>query len=236
MGTSTERVFGIVVAAGSGERLGAAVPKALVSVAGRTILARAITRLLGGATRFDGVVVTFPSGYRKEFEGVLRENDWGCQLVEGGETRQASVRRALEHLTRSYEPVPSDRILIHDAARCLVRPELVDSVIEATKETGAATLGTPVTDTLQRADERGLRIREPVSRQHLWRMQTPQVFEYRHIIRAHEDVSQVATDDATLVASFCPVTLVRGDETNLKITVPLDLQLLEMLEITASEI
>lgn len=236
MGTSTERVFGIIVAAGSGERLGASGPKALVPVAGRTILARAITRLLGGTSRFDELVVTFPSGYRKEFEDVLRESDLRCRLVEGGETRQASVRRALEYVTDSCNPAPIDRILIHDAARCFVRPEFVDRVLEAVRETGAATLGMPVTDTLQRADEQGLRITQSVSREHLWRMQTPQVFEYRHIVRAHQDVHQVATDDSTLVSSFCPVTLVAGDETNLKITVPLDLKLLEMLEITTSEI
>ncbi len=180
--------------------------------------------------------MTFPSGYRKEFEEVLRENDVRCQLVEGGETRQASVYRALEHVTNSCSPAPTDRVLIHDAARCFVRPELVDSVVEAVKETGAATLGTPVTDTLQRVDEQGLRIVQSVPREHLWRMQTPQVFEYRHIIRAHQEVSQVATDDSTLVSSFCTVTLVLGDETNLKITVPLDVKLLEVLEITTSEI
>jgi len=230
-----KRVLGIIVAAGSGERLGAALPKALVEVAGKTILERTIEKLKRAKTPFEALLITYPEGYRSQFEHLLQAQEWECQLIEGGETRQASVRRALLALTEMFHPNPTDRIVIHDAARCNISPDLVDSVVEAVCETGAATLGIPLTDTIQRVDRDSKRIEGSISREGLWRMQTPQAFEYRHIMRAHDDGFEAATDDSTLVSSFCPVVVVKGDECNLKITAPIDLKFLEILENSSSK-
>jgi 2-C-methyl-D-erythritol 4-phosphate cytidylyltransferase len=208
----------LIVAAGSGERLAAGVPKALVTLAGRTLLQWSIDALLG-VDEIDRIVVALPPGVQAP-AGVLG--------VEGGAVRSESVRLALEAAEHRDE---QELVLVHDAARPLLRPELAQAVIDALRgdpSADGAIAAVPVTDTVKRVDGAG-GVAETLDRRSLWAVQTPQVFRRAALWRAL-DVSPeqlaLATDDAWLVEQAGGrVLVVRASEENLKVTTPLDLEL-----------
>lgn len=222
----SSRLFGIVVAAGTGVRLGRRQPKALVQIEGRSILEHAISRLCG-AVAFDQLVITYPEGFKDDYKSIVSSVREDAILIPGGETRQLSVKNALLAL-KDRSPNDSDLVLIHDAARCLVTTESIVAVIEKAKEVGAATLALPQLDSLKRVQSGTLKVKETLHREDLWRIQTPQVFEFHKILMAHESLEQ-ATDDASLVERVSEVHLVSGDEQNFKVTTEWDLQLASFL-------
>ncbi|MCB0328529.1 MAG: 2-C-methyl-D-erythritol 4-phosphate cytidylyltransferase [Bdellovibrionales bacterium] len=251
--TNLRNIYGIVVAAGQGTRLGFDMPKALVKIRDgeeQTILGLALSQLCKtpGVT-FSKFFVTYPDGYLGQFESVLEDAaslvlggaaslvlggaaslvlGGAASLVLGGATRQESVRLALQAIGE-LKPKPRDLVLIHDAARCFVDPETVRAVIDCAAATGAATLGVPQTDSLKVVNSVDLRVERSVSREELWRVQTPQVFEFQHIIRAHAEYQGPATDDASMVEPFHSVQMVMGSEQNFKVTTSWDLELLRCL-------
>lgn len=169
----------------------------------------------------DNLVVAAPAGEASELEEELRAaglRKLGA-VVEGGETRQASVRAALQ-----AAPPAVGLVLVHDAVRPFVAAETITAVIEVAREHGAAALAIPVADTLRRAADG--QFGETVSRRGLYRMQTPQAFRRAWLEEAHaaaaED-SQPATDDVELVKRLGrSVRLVEGSPYNFKITTPDD--------------
>ena len=221
----------LVLAAGSGERLGAELPKAYVELAGRPMLAwslRALVRV-PGIERI--VLVTPPSvDVGGDFEHHLpteRASDPPIDLVAGGEARSESVQLGLA-------AVPTDEgdlVLVHDAARPLLRPSLAQAAIGAlgrNADAQAAIAAVPVTDTIKRVDDRGAVV-ETLDRHELRAVQTPQVFR-RRALEAALDVPATelarATDDAWLVERMGGrVLVVPADAENLKITTALDLRL-----------
>ncbi|MCI5066492.1 2-C-methyl-D-erythritol 4-phosphate cytidylyltransferase [bacterium] len=238
---SPQRVFGIVLAAGQGTRLGSALPKAFVSVGEETLLSLSLARLQREVS-FEKVFIPYPDGYgdrcREVLEGssLLKGSLRGSyELCQGGDTRQQSVWAALQRVSEEVDEEGERAVvLIHDAARCLVDPSSVRRVVDAASLHGAATLGLPQTDSLKRVEPETSVAEETVSRAGLWRIQTPQVFEFAHIFRAHREAVEAqepptATDDADLVQRFCPVRVVLGAEQNLKVTTPWDLDLVRML-------
>ena len=144
--------------------------------------------------------------------------------VAGGAARQDSVRNGLEGLASSAP----DYVLVHDAARPMVAPALIDRVIEALQDTSGVIPGIAVVDTLKRADDDGI-ITDTVSRDGLWRAQTPQGFKYADLLAAHRSaIGQELTDDAAVMeASGYRVAVVLGDENNIKVTTPDDLMRME---------
>jgi 2-C-methyl-D-erythritol 4-phosphate cytidylyltransferase len=209
----------LIVAAGSGERLRAGRPKALVELAGRPLLEWSIDALRG----LDGlrrIVVAMPPGAQPP-EGVI--------AVDGGASRSDSVRRALAAAGEG------DPVLVHDAARPLVSAALAERVIAALAgdpDAAAAIAALPVTDTVKRVDGSGA-VRETLDRSELWAVQTPQVFRRAALERALDVSAEQlagATDDAWLIErDGGKVLVVRSDQENLKVTAPIDLQIAELL-------
>lgn len=216
----------LIVAAGRGERLGAREPKALIEVAGRSMLDRCLAAIRQ-VQAITAVVVALPPGR-------LDVAPAGVITVAGGESRSESVRLAL-----SAAPL-DDVVLVHDAARALTEPALFTAALSALERSGADAVvaAAPVTDTVKEVAARDAGAAAPavertLERSRLWAVQTPQVFRRTALERALSappEVLAAATDDASLVErQGGTVRIVPAPRENLKITTPLDLQLAELL-------
>ena len=215
----------LIVAAGSGERLGADRPKALVELAGRPLLEWSIDALRQ-VDSIETIVVALPPDTATP-SGVIG--------VEGGAVRSESVRRALAAAGEASSQGATDLVLVHDAARPLLSAALAESVIAALlhdRDAEAAIAAAPVTDTIKRVDGAGT-VSETLERSELWAVQTPQVFRRAALQRALDvpaDELARATDDAWLIEQGGGrVIVVRSSDENLKVTTPLDLAVAELL-------
>ncbi len=222
---TSRHVVAIVPAAGSGERLGAGRPKALVAVAGEAMVARAVDGLLGSGV-VDDVVVVAPAAHVDEMRSVLPAP---AHVVTGGADRVASVALGLAAVD------DAEVVLVHDAARCLCPAAVTRAVVAAVREGhGAVVPAIPVADTVRRVDPAG-RVVALVDRTGLLAVQTPQGFGSALLRRAHDaalgsSVAARATDDAGLVEALGgEVVTVPGDPRAFKITTPLDLAMAEAL-------
>ncbi len=215
-------VAGLVLAAGSGERLGHRVPKAFVPIGGKPLLLYSLETL--SAVREIACVVPVVAE-----RDLARYRALGAALagipklaepVAGGAQRQDSVRAGLAALTADVSWVA-----VHDAARPWVRPEAVARVVAAARRDGAAILATPSPDTIKRVREG--RVIETPERAECWAAQTPQVFRVdllREALAKASAEGRVATDDAQLIEWLgVPVTVVAGNPDNRKLTYPEDL-------------
>lgn len=214
-------VTAILLCAGRGERLGAAVPKAAVPLAGRPLFAWSLETLERCAS-VDSIVVVGPVRTLRELLAAAglapaKVVAW----VEGGEERQHSVARGLAAL-----PEGCDLVAIHDCARALVSAEVVERAVSAARAHGAAIAAVPLADTLKRVESDV--IAGTPSRAGLWCAQTPQVFRRDWIEAAHAAAGQTATDDAALVEALGhAVHVSEGEALNFKVTTPGDLALAE---------
>ncbi len=212
----------IIVAGGSSRRMG--FDKILAPLEGRPVLAHSIAAFEVTASVNEIIVVgrveqlaTYQSLCAREIFTKV------SAVIPGGERRQDSVRQGLERLQAG-----TDFIAVHDAARPLVRPDLIERIFQIAQEHGGAASAAPVADTLQRADD-GYVVTERVERAHLFAVQTPQIFRrtllkdaYDAVFRAGREV----TDEISAVTEARgKVVLVPNDEPNFKITWPADLAL-----------
>lgn len=239
MNSSHASVGAVVVAAGSGERLGAAVPKALVQLAGRPLVAWAVEAVI--AAGITQVVVTAPADHLAEMTAVVdavatavvgRGGACDVKVIAGGDTRSASVRLGVAAL----EPIP-ECIAIHDAARARQTPQVIRATVDAiVGDVLASAPGIPVVDTLKRVGADGT-VRATVNRSDLWAVQTPQTFSTDVLLAVHAWAGgRDATDDLGLFEAAVAVGAVRGRavlvdgcaEGN-KITHPDDLRLAQAL-------
>ncbi|MCE2737367.1 MAG: bifunctional 2-C-methyl-D-erythritol 4-phosphate cytidylyltransferase/2-C-methyl-D-erythritol 2,4-cyclodiphosphate synthase [Rhodobacter sp.] len=201
-------VAAIIVAAGRGTRAGGAVPKQWQQLAGKPVVAHSILAFAGIADLV--ILVIHPDD--RAFAAPL-----GVPLVEGGATRDASVRNALEYLSGTG----ITRVLIHDGARPLVSRALIGRLIAALDRSVAAAPAVPVTDALWRG--RDLHVTGTQDRTGLWRAQTPQAFHCDAILAAHRAHPGGAADDVEVArAAGLDVAIVEGDEDNLKLTFAAD--------------
>ena len=206
----------LIVAAGSGKRLGRAEPKALVPLAGRPLLAWTLDAFAPVA--FARTVVTAPPDRIADFEGLVGARG---RVVAGGDTRSASVRRGIEALA----PSSDDVVAVHDAARPFLSADEVRGVLRAAEETGAAIAATPVVDTVKRVSAG--RIAQTVDRSDLYGAATPQAFRFA-VLREALASGAEATDEAALCERLGrPVAVVPVSRFSFKITTPEDLELAE---------
>jgi 2-C-methyl-D-erythritol 4-phosphate cytidylyltransferase len=221
------RTVAIVPAAGSGERLGAGVPKAFVGLAGRSLIERALEGLHASGV-VDGIVVAVPPDRTDEAILVLSTPDMPVTVVAGGADRTESVRSALDAVDRASGGGIADFVLVHDAARPLTPPSLIARVVAALHDGHSAVVpALPVTDTIKAVDANGVVLGTP-ERAGLRAVQTPQGFSAELLRRAYQRVGSgaVFTDDASLVENIGgQVQTVEGDALAFKITTPMDLQL-----------
>ena len=202
----------IIAAAGSGERFGAQIPKALIQLGDRTLIEHAITALAPVATQ---IIITAPAGYEEQIRTLVGE---GIDVVTGGATRSESVRNGLALVASDI-----DYVLVHDAARALATTRLAQEVL-AQLESGekAVIPGLEQIDTVKVVDASGYVVATP-DRKELRRVQTPQGFSRQLLVDAHASHSD-ATDDGALVESMgVKVKVIQGEERAIKITTAADL-------------
>jgi 2-C-methyl-D-erythritol 4-phosphate cytidylyltransferase/2-C-methyl-D-erythritol 2,4-cyclodiphosphate synthase len=205
-------IAAIIAAAGSGERFGATIPKALVQLGDRTLIEHAVSSM---ASVVDQIIITAPIGYESAISKLVGDE---ILVVTGGATRSESVRIGLSHIAPGTEFV-----LVHDAARALASKELAQSVIASLRGGDVAVIpGLAQTDTVKVVDTHGFVTSTP-DRVNLRRVQTPQGFSAPVLTQAHASGSD-ATDDAALVEALgLKVRIIEGEERALKITTPSDL-------------
>lgn len=218
----------IVVAAGSGTRLGRGMPKAFAPIAGAPILEHALRGLAAVDAR---LVVVVPAGLEADASAIAERAGVAAQVVVGGETRADSVAAGLAAAGDARW------VLVHDAARALTPPAQVERVIAALREGASAVVPVlPVVDTVRSVEASrqsdGDVLGPIVDRAALRAMQTPQGFDAQLLRRAYAaaDARGASTDDAQLVQALgLPVAAVRGDELAFKITTPADADRAESL-------
>ncbi|HHV93955.1 MAG TPA: 2-C-methyl-D-erythritol 4-phosphate cytidylyltransferase [Firmicutes bacterium] len=217
------RVTAVVPAAGKGLRMGLESPgKQFADLGGKPVLAHTLTAL-AAAEAVDGIIVVTGKEQIPLARRLVQDYPVGKvhDIVPGGDTRQESVRLGLSRV-----PCDTEIVVVHDGARPLVEPVLVNQVIEAAREYGAAGAAVPVKDTIKVSDEAGFVISTP-SRDRLWAIQTPQAFRCELLKEAHRQAQAQGyegTDDCMLVEKLGrPVKLVLGSYRNIKLTTPEDM-------------
>ena len=210
----------MIAAAGSGQRLGAGGPKAFVELAGRPMLEWSLDAFRAASTIAE-IVVAAPPGE----DDRVREQD--VVAVAGGEHRSESVANALAVCTKEF-------VVVHDAARPLVTPGLIDAMVEelAAEEDAAGVIAaTPVTDTIKQVGGEG-RVERTLDRSGLWAVQTPQVFRSDALREALADPDSLpdASDDAMLVERAGGRVVIHSTSPdNIKVTTPFDRRVAELL-------
>ncbi len=213
----------VIVAAGSSRRAG--FDKLAAPLGGEAVLLRSVRAFVAAGCAY--IVVVCPEA-RWQTVGLHTEK-FGVPVlrVDGGAERQDSVRAGLLAL-----PAETRWVAVHDGARPLIAPAGIRACLEAAQETGAAACAHPVVDTLKRANEQGFSLPEKVSRECLWGMETPQIFDCALLLRAYDCVVQqglCVTDEVSAVEAVGISTRLVQVGPNLKITHPGDLELAELL-------
>lgn len=210
----------ILAAAGQGQRMGAERPKAFLDLAGESLLVRA-AGAFERAPSVDGIVAVVPEAELELARKQLGALSKLVGVVRGGERRQDSVLEGLKQAPAGFDGV----VLVHDAARALVDVDVIERVVKAARENGAALPVVSLADTVKRV--RRDRVVETVDRSELRAAQTPQGFRFALLARACEEVCRrglTVTDEASAVERLGEVvTTVPGSERNRKITTPEDL-------------
>ncbi len=213
----------VIVAAGSSRRAG--FDKLAAPLAGLPVLRRSVDAFVAAGAA--AVVVVCPESRWVETGLASAAFPVPVSRVDGGAERQDSVAAGLAAL-----PAGTRMVAGHDGARPLITPAGIAACLAAAEETGAATCAHPVVDTLKRADAAGRSLPEKVSRENLWGMETPQIFRLELLLQAYDYVKAhglVVTDEVSAVEALgVPTQLVQGGA-NMKITLPGDLELAELI-------
>jgi 2-C-methyl-D-erythritol 4-phosphate cytidylyltransferase len=220
----------VVLGGGAGTRFGAARPKQLLTLAGKTLVEHCVAAF-ASAPGIDEVLLVMGPGFTGEAAKLV--GGQVSAVIEGGVSRAGSVRNALAYLSARYAPERTG-VLFHDAARPLVDQRVIADCVAALREHDAIGTAVPSADTIVVARD-GIMSHVP-PRETLLRCQTPQCFRLAVISKAHElaakDPAFVATDDCGVVLRYLPevpVHVVAGSERNIKVTYPADLAIAEVL-------
>ena len=220
------KVGAIIPAAGRGKRIGALVPKQFLEIQGKPLLHHTLT-VFASCKLIDYVVLVMPRTDVDEMgEDWLNKYEIVREVVVGGEQRQDSVYNGFNSLEEG-----TDIVVVHDGVRPFATPQMITATVEAAQQHGAAITAIPVSDTVKQAAD-GF-VKQTVSRDGLWRVQTPQAFQYGLLQQAFKKAkkdSYYGTDEGSLVEYLGErVKIVPGSELNIKITRKEDLVLGESL-------
>ncbi|MBO7481248.1 MAG: 2-C-methyl-D-erythritol 4-phosphate cytidylyltransferase [Bacteroidales bacterium] len=229
----TERQnIAVVLAGGSGRRLGCDLPKQFIEVNGRAIIEYSIDAF-EKCNGIDEIAVVVNKDFVSEMNRIVARNSWTKlkKILDGGVERSDSSLSAI----KAYEGVPCN-LIFHDAVRPLVSQRIIADVVAALKNYNAVAVSVQPTDTIVEVDVSGRFIGSIPNRSMLRCQQTPQAFCYETIAKAYklakEDSEFVATDDCGVVSRYLPdetIFIVDGDDSNIKVTYRKDLRLLENL-------
>jgi 2-C-methyl-D-erythritol 4-phosphate cytidylyltransferase len=218
----------LIPAAGMGKRMGSDRNKLLITLLDRPLLAWTLLAA-ESATSISWIGIVGQLEDRSDLDSILGNLSLSkpVQFIQGGMTRQESVYNGLQGL-----PAQAERVLIHDGARCLATPDLFDRCAAMLMTCPGMIAAVTVKDTIKIVDRMGIVLDTP-DRANLWAAQTPQGFEVQLLKACHDqgrDLGWEVTDDAALFEKCgLPVTIVPGEETNLKITTPVDLAIAEFI-------
>ena len=216
------KVGAIIVAAGSGERMGTR-GKIFIPLGGKPLLAWSVDTCQQ-CDLVQQIVITLNNNNLKLGQKLKEERAWSkATMCLGGVRRQDSVKKGLRKLE------DCEWVVIHDGARPFLTLDLIQNGLEAARETGAAVAAVPVKDTVKLANGSGL-VKKTLQRDELWAIQTPQVFTFDIISKAYKELASEVTDDAAAVERLgYKVKLYMGDYNNIKVTTPEDLALAEII-------
>jgi 2-C-methyl-D-erythritol 4-phosphate cytidylyltransferase len=227
---TVKRMVAVVLGGGTGTRFGAALPKQLLSLDGKTLVEHCVAAF-AASPQIDEILLVMPSDYHDEAKRLV-----GTQvgaIIAGGATRPDSVRNALAHIAARHDESATG-VLIHDAARPLVSAKIIADCVAALRDHDAVGTAVPTSDTIL-AVENGV-IGHVPPRETLYRAQTPQCFRLATIAKAHAlaaaDPAFQPTDDCGVVLRYLtdvPVHVIAGSESNIKVTYPSDLAIAEAL-------
>ena len=229
------RIVAVVLGGGTGQRIGAALPKQLLRLGGRTLLEHCVAAF-EQAPGVDEILVVMAGDYVVQVRAMLADGGYRkvSGVIPGGVARPDSTRVALAAITAVAGDPAGCGVLLHDAARPLVDQRIIADCVAALGVHEAAGVAVPASDTMVITDD-GVMHSMP-RRETLWRCQTPQCFRLPVIARAHElaaaDPGFAPTDDCGVVLRYLPdvdVHIVAGSERNIKITYPQDLAVAEAL-------
>ena len=216
----------IIVAAGSSTRMGSRISKQLIPLCGRPAIEYTI-RAFQDCDMIDEIIVVARPQDIDDIAHIAFSFKKVSTVISGGADRVGSVRRGLRAASKHAE-----FYAVHDGARALITGDEIQRVLNAAYEHGAATLGTPVTDTIKVVSAQGEILSTP-DRSALWSVQTPQVFARDLFRRAIDNVymnNLNVTDDCSMVEAIGEsVVVVRGEYTNIKLTTPADITLAQAI-------
>ena len=231
----------VVLAAGSGKRMGSQIPKQFMPLKGKPVLWYSLQAMEQSPLMDEVVLVTGEDDIPRVRTQFVEQYSFQKikDIVAGGAERYESVYHALLSI-KERNGEKDGYVFIHDGARPFVSQEILKSLYLSVQETQACVTGTKVKDTIKVSNEAGIVVATP-DRNTLWAVQTPQVFSQKLIIEAYERLMQAlpslaekgitVTDDAMVVETMCsqPVTLVEGSYRNIKLTTPEDMLFAESL-------
>ena len=208
-----------------GSRYGEEIPKQYMSLGDRPVIRHAVERFLVNDI-IDGIRIVRRPQDQALYDEIFSDLPI-LEPVDGGNTRQESVRLGLESLT----DINPSKILIHDGARPFPDPEMISQIIETLKDHKAVIPALPVFDTIKQTREDKKTVSKTLDRRTLWRAQTPQAFEFDAILSAHNSAIGLDLTDDSMVAENAGISvkIIQGNETNLKITTQEDMQQARMM-------
>ena len=212
----------LIPAAGSGSRMKAGKNKLLLELNGESLLYWTLKSVFL-SKKISWVAIIGQPYDKSEIMCSIKEFSSKVNWINGGDSRQESVNNGLNNL-----PDNAKKVIIHDGARCLIKPELIDQCCQELEKNDAIILAVKVTDTIKFVDSNHI-IQDTPDRNFLWAAQTPQGFSVEKLKKAHQvaiENSWTVTDDASLFERLnWQVKIIEGNSTNIKITTPVDLKI-----------
>jgi 2-C-methyl-D-erythritol 4-phosphate cytidylyltransferase len=223
----------VILAGGTGSRLGDSIPKQFLKVAGKTVMEHTVAAFERNGN-IDEIAIVIHHSFVQAVEEMVPANEWKKvrKILPGGAARHESSLTAIN----AYASLPGCHLIFHDAVRPLVSQRVINDVVEALGQYNAVAVAVPATDTIIQMDDSGRFIQHIPNRNMLQRAQTPQGFKLQTIADAYhialQDAAFASTDDCGMVVKYLPaekVFVVRGDESNIKLTYREDTYLLDAL-------